>query len=524
MDISIAPSLDRRVLPSSIALALAVSLVIGFMSFGPGSARASAATLQVPAFGVNYHATWGDYSDGQRATVVGNLAAAHTGWVRIDIGWQTIQEHGSSDYESWYLDIVDRAVNEASSHGIKVLGMLWRTPSWACGGCSNPYSPPSNPSSYAKFARWAAERWAGKVQAWEVWNEPNQDDFWTGSAQQYVNLLKAAYPAFKAGDPNTKVVIGGPAYNDTGWLSSMYRMGAKGSFDVMATHPYQGQANNPPETPDTNGDNIWLLSHVKAVHDLMAANDDGAKPIWFTEYGWSAHSNSGGEDPWDTGVTLTQQADYLVRSLEFVGQNYPYVTNVFWYNERDTDMGSKQQDGYGLMYRNLNAKPALTAVGTFLASADQNGGGSGGGGSGGGSTGPGSCTISGTSGADDLVGTSGPDVICSGDGDDVIHGRGGNDVIYAGAGNDSVYGGGGDDTIYGGGGNDSPHGGSGNDTLSSGDGNDVTGGGIGRDRIFGGAGADLLASVDHVTANDSVAGGAGADRCFTDRGDAESAC
>jgi hypothetical protein len=482
----------KRLACATVVLAIAGTFLIGLL----GTGRAQAATPQLPSFGVNYHATWTDYTDAERNTVVDRLAAAHVGWVRIDIGWQTIQERGPDDYESWYLDSVDHAVADANVHGLKVLGMLWRTPSWACGGCSNPYSPPSTPASYARFAAWAAERWAGKVQAWEVWNEPNQDGFWAGTDRQYVQLLKAAYPAVHAGDPAAKVVIGGPAYNDTNWLRTAYALGAKGSFDVMSTHPYQGRADDPPETADVSGDNIWLLSHAAAVHDLMVANGDGSKPVWFTEFGWSAHANGAHEEPWNTGVTPAQQGDYLVRALKYVGDQFPWVTNVFWYNERDTDLGSPQQDGYGLLTRSLQPKPAYAAVRAFLAGASQGGGS--GEGSGNGATDDGSpCTIVGTPGNDVLRGSTGADVICGGAGNDRISGLGGDDVVRAGDGDDTVLGGPGDDAVS---------------------------GGLGRDRVGGGAGADGLGALDHVAGNDSVSGGLGADRCVIDRGDALSAC
>jgi polysaccharide biosynthesis protein PslG len=499
-----AATASRRFVSAGVVLALTASFLVALL--GLGAARASAASPHLPSFGVNYHATWSDYTDAERNTVVDELSAAHAGWVRIDIGWQTIQENSPNDHESWYVGIVDSAVAYANAHGLKVLGMLWRTPSWACGGCTNPYSPPSNPATYAKFATWAAQRWAGKIQAWEVWNEPNEDGFWSGTDQQYVDLLRAAYPAFHAGDPNTQVVIGGPAYNDTNWLTNAYRLGAGGSFDVMATHPYQGMANEAPETPDTTGTNIWLLSHVQAVHDLMVANGDSAKPIWFTEFGWSSHANTANEDPWNEGVTARQQGDYLVRAMRFVGQHYPWVTNVFWYNERDTDMGSAQQDGYGLLTRGLAPKPAYVAVSTLLAGTATSGGSR--------STRP-ACTISGTSGDDALRGTPRNDVICGGGGNDVIHGRGGSDTIEGGLGHDTLYGGAGNDTMAGGRGNDRMFGGLGADTIT---------GGTGSDSAAGGHGTDRLQSFDHVAGNDAVFGGFGADRCVTDHGDAQATC
>jgi len=116
--------------------------------------------------------------------------------------------------------MVDFCVNAAHQRGINVLMTLWMTPAWANGGRGN-LVPPTNPADYADFARWAAEYWKGRVNAWEVWNEPDPNQtYWQGTVSQYVDLLKAAYPKFKAGDPNAPVVLGGPSSNDDAWIES----------------------------------------------------------------------------------------------------------------------------------------------------------------------------------------------------------------------------------------------------------------------------------------------------------------
>jgi hypothetical protein len=98
----------------------------------------------------------------------------------------------------------------------------------------------------------------------------------------------------------------------------------------------------------------------------MVANGDGAKPIWFTEFGWSSHANPSGVQNWNRGVTQQQQADFLVRTLTYVAQNFPYVTNVFWYEERNSASGNVQLDNYGLLNRDLSPKPAYDALKAFL--------------------------------------------------------------------------------------------------------------------------------------------------------------
>jgi polysaccharide biosynthesis protein PslG len=500
-------------------VATTIALTLQFANATPSQAVTPAALpagAVVPSFGVNFHAMWTNYTDAQRIAVLDKLAAAHVKWVRVDIGWSALEESCQGCFASWYTDILDTTVNAAAERGIKVLGTFWMTPHWASGGGTY-YGPPNDPADYARAARWIASRYRGKIAAWEIWNEPNEQYFWDGSVQQYFGLLKAAYPAFKAGDPNAQVVLGGPDYNDTGWLGQLYRMGAKRYFDVLATHPYQGQANDPPEAPDDG--NIWRMTHVAAVHALMQQYGDAAKPIWWTEFGWSAHPNSGSESPWDVGVTPQQQADFLTRSLALAATKFPYVKNVFWYNERNTSLGAVQQDSFGLLTGNLAVKPAYTTVKTFLSGVQSGTNGSGG--TGGGTS---SCTVRGTANADVLRGTPRADVICAGAGDDVIYAAGGNDVIYAGKGADTVYAGDGADAVRASAGDDAVYGGSGADRLSGEGGNDLVLGGLGPDQAFGGIGTDRVQVKDSVAGNDGAFGGLGTDSCVADQGDTESRC
>ena len=125
------------------------------------------------------------------------------------------------------------------------------------------------------------------------------------------------------------------------------------------------------------------------------------------------------------------------------------------------------------------------------------------------------CTITGTSGDDQLNGTSGDDVICGLAGNDVINGLGGDDVILGGPGNDTLIGGDGTDTLdysqvsfdmsvnlareraYGQGtdtvtGFEKVVGGNGDDTIVGTDGNEQFFGGPGDDSLYGAGGVNLL--------------------------------
>lgn len=469
-----------------------LALIVGsLLTPSTALAQTSEASAQVrPAMGSVFHATWSDYDNAKRIRVLDMLAAAGVEWVRIDMGWDVFEKDGPGVYNQSYIDLVSHAVDAANARGIKVLGMIWWTPDWATGGRRGTY-PPRDPADYGRFAGWIADQFKGRVQAWEIWNEPNHDSFWTGTIGEYVQLVKAAYPKIKAADPNALVVAGSTSHNDTTTLRKMYDAGMGGYFDVLSTHPYQGMQNDPPEVPDTTGDKWWLLSHVKSVRDLMKSRGDGSKKIWFTEYGWSAHKNTGGEENWELGVTPAQQADFLVRAAEFVKANYPYVTNMFWYNSRAKATGDVHQDGFGLLNRDFSPRLVYDALKSYTTanpppSTDSE---------------PTSesepatepdpdapvvirgqeCTIVGTEGDDVLVGTPGDDVICGLGGDDEIRGGAGNDIIFGGRGNDVIFGGRGNDKLYGG---------RGNDVIRGNRGRDLLVGKAGRNRLHGGVGSD----------------------------------
>ena len=102
------------------------------------------------------------------------------------------------------------------------------------------------------------------------WNEPNLPLFFgfvDKRPERYTQLLKAAYPAIKAVQPDSTIVAGGlsPAFEQDAppiFVNAMYANGAKGYFDAMAMHPYvfpRGLAVDP-----MNG---W--SDVEVVRQIM---------------------------------------------------------------------------------------------------------------------------------------------------------------------------------------------------------------------------------------------------------------
>ena len=367
--------------PLRLAALVLVAALLGAAAFSLPFRSAAAATPP-PAFGAQFHGMWSSYTDVQRTVVLDQLKASGATWVRVDVSWAMVQpnppSYPNSGYDlNWGVPKVDRVLQMVTARGLKPLVTFWLTPGWANGNAGE-RTLPTNVADYANAARWMAARHAGTVPAWEVWNEPNLPSFMTGADPvAYTRLLRAAYPAIKAGNSAANVVFGGPAHNDDTWIGRAYAAGAQGHFDTMSTHPYMGVADQAPETPDDG--TKWTLTHVSAVRRLMDANGDAGKKVWFTEFGWSSHANTGldlscGCNNWTRGVSEATQGDYLVRTLKLIQAHYPYVTHAFWYADRnrvqptDGDWGDLHNANYGLLYQDLTPKPVYTKVKAHLLS------------------------------------------------------------------------------------------------------------------------------------------------------------
>ena len=76
------------------------------------------------------------------------------------------------------------------------------------------HGPPANVADIKPFMTALMQRYKGKVQAVEVWNEANLNHEWgylgPDSIRKYGQLLKAGYEAVKSVDPSVVVIFGAP--------------------------------------------------------------------------------------------------------------------------------------------------------------------------------------------------------------------------------------------------------------------------------------------------------------------------
>ena len=321
--------------------------------------------VRTPAnIGVNYHGMWADLNDSQRAAMLDKFAAAGVEWVRLDVTWKTLQPVGPGSYDlTWGVPFLQQRLDEVAARGMKTMVMFYWAPAWST-GTEEMNGVPRNADEYGRAAAWMAQRFAGKLQAIQIWNEPNLADFLANrSVVTYTNLLKAAYPKIKAANPNVTVVAGAPTGVNTPWYTQMYANGGAHMFDALGIHPYMGNTDEPPTTCNVQYIQYYPCNIPNLVN-LMKANGDGDRQIWATEYGWSTHDNSAYTAPipsWKRGVTDANQAKYLIGMQEVLAQ-WPQVTNSFWYTDRNTSNSDPQQANFGLLHRDFTPKPAYYAM------------------------------------------------------------------------------------------------------------------------------------------------------------------
>ena len=109
------------------------------------------------------------------------------------------------------------------ARGIKALVVVHRAPAWAS-GVHGGIAPPRDPASFGAFMGGLAERVPG-VDAWELWNEPDGPEFFGDGPQpaRYAAMVRAAYPAIKAAQPDDVVVTGGTVGNDMDFVAGALR-------------------------------------------------------------------------------------------------------------------------------------------------------------------------------------------------------------------------------------------------------------------------------------------------------------
>jgi hypothetical protein len=237
----------------------------------------------------------------------------------------------------WDFSQLDSYVSLAESHGVEILLPLGLTPAWAS---SRPeqksgYGPgnaaePRDISDWRDYVRQVATRYKGRIHAYEIWNEPNLSDFFSGRPEQMLELARAGYSVLKEVD-KTVIVVSPSATSQSGidWLEHYLKLGGGAYADVIGFHLYV--TPEPPEAMLGRGQDL------RAV--LMEANW-ADKPVWNTEAGWLIENRRSEVRPQTSSfskvLTLEEASAYVARSYVL---NWAMGISRFYFYSWDSEVG-----------------------------------------------------------------------------------------------------------------------------------------------------------------------------------------
>jgi Glycosyl hydrolases family 39 len=253
----------------------------------------------------------------------------------------------------WDFSWLDNDVSEAERHHVEILLPLGLSPGWASSrpGEKSGYSPgnaaePRDLSDWQEYVRQVATRYKGRIHAYEIWNEPNLSEFFSGRPEQMLELARTAYGVLKKVD-NTIIVVSPSATSQSGiaWLDDYLKLGGGAYADVIGFHLYVT-----PEAPEK------MLELGHRLRTVVQENHLDGKPLWNTEAGWLITNRLSEVRPRSSSfskvLTLEEASAYVARCYVL---NWAMGISRFYFYSWDSEVGGlTEADGRTL-------KPPATA-------------------------------------------------------------------------------------------------------------------------------------------------------------------
>ncbi|MEI6776287.1 MAG: cellulase family glycosylhydrolase [Chloroflexales bacterium] len=320
-------------------------------------------------------------------------------WLRLNGAmWAEVEPVRGAGYNWSALNQLDLAVANAKAAGLTPVVIIRNSPPWAvvldrykqaknCAAVADAYLP-----DFTRFLVALAQHYQGKVNYWEIGNEPDVDPALLPSdapfgcwgdisdpyygGERYGRMLRTVVPAIRAVDPSTQIVIGGllldtpktvnPDYgNSELFLEGILRSGAADSFDVVAYHayPWYSQPNYDHDLDPAPGGKWtalggWTLGKASYLRGIMTRYGVN-KPLWLNETGLlcSPYSAACISPPTEF---FEAQADHLVRIMSRAAT--AGIKQISWYTLEGPGWRSA-----GLLDANQIPRPAFVAYQRMIA-------------------------------------------------------------------------------------------------------------------------------------------------------------
>ena len=305
------------------------------------------------------------YEDPGAATALG------AGWTRVRFPWATLQPDNDGEWNNTFF--TDEQLAAELAAGREVAGLIVNTPYWALEDSAVPGVPrglnlPDNDPGnvWATFVRQIVSRYAGRINHWIIWNEPDIWDpsypgrTWGGSVKQFLQLQRVAYNVIKATNPNALVHLSAFTYYwDVNYGRTPFFTLL---LDEIVKDPSAAAHNYYFDVASANlyfrPDNVYDLI---AWHHAQMRNHGFDKPLWLTE----TNAAPSRDPAWPVAsptfdITLDEQADFIVQSFAMALAAGADHIAVYKLIDTPGDRAANPEP-FGLVRQDGSHRPAFTA-------------------------------------------------------------------------------------------------------------------------------------------------------------------
>ncbi len=290
------------------------------------------------------------------------VSQLHLEWTRLMVFSHVKQIFPWDDLEKrrgeWDFFRADQVVDEVEQKGLKLVIRLTDAPDWSHPsvpgerGVDYIDAPPDDLADFGTFCGTIADRYQGRVAAYQVWNEPNLSREWGGkppNAAEYTALLKVCSEAIHAADPAAVVISAGlaptatddlTAQPDDKYFQAMYDADFQQYVDAVGMHaPGYSSPDLSLEQAQEQGIASWAtFRHIEDLRRIMVDRGDAAHQVAILEFGWTTDPRPDSDYNW-FAVTEEQQSHNLVAAYQYAAENWRpwvglmsaiYIGNATW--------------------------------------------------------------------------------------------------------------------------------------------------------------------------------------------------
>lgn len=332
-----------------------ILLIPVLLAAGP-TASAQSTTPDPTYYGINFVAPYEPW-----------LSIAHQSGARV-VRWQFNWRDHEPSPGQWTWEASAGPIAAWNNAGIAVNAILHYPPDWAIANPGPHGTAPwifdalmprgltagwnSGENGFAQYCYRFAQQYRGQISSYEIWNEPDIDNFWDGSAADYFYMMKTCYLGIRAADPDTPVAMASMVLLiEQDFFPTVVRMAAEDPagpannyfFDMANIHMYGD--------PDLAYD---LTVQTREVLDQYGMMD---KPIWITETNVALRglNNAPSQPQW--GYATEEEAGWFVWQVASSAQAAGAERLMFF---RLADDGMDQ--AFGLVHGDGTPRPAYESI------------------------------------------------------------------------------------------------------------------------------------------------------------------